>query len=93
MKAEVSLPRFAVVSILVTILLSIVRVWAYRSLHRAPSSTDDEFIAACLGTLIGFLFWPAVIAYLVKGRKGDWNGFGRWFFLLAILWGFIPMAR
>ena len=33
------------------------------------------------------VFFPALIAYFVRGRKGDWKGFSRWFFWLGL---FLP---
>jgi hypothetical protein len=36
--------------------------------------------AEALGYMIGFAFVPFLVAYIARGRKGDWNGFSKWFF-------------
>lgn len=41
--------------------------------------------AAFLGSLVGKMIWPTLIAFAVRGRKRDWSGFSRWFFWLALL--------
>jgi len=36
--------------------------------------------ARALGYMIGFAFVPFLVAYIARGREGDWNGFSKWFF-------------
>lgn len=38
-----------------------------------------------LGLWFGALVWPLLIAFVVRGRKGDWYGFARWYFWLTLL--------
>ena len=42
-------------------------------------------LATLLGAWTGTLIPPAVVAFVVAGRKADWAGFSRWFFWLALL--------
>jgi hypothetical protein len=52
-------------------------IWAF-----GPGGGD---IATFLGAWTGTLIPPAVVAYVVAGRKADWARFSRWFFWLALL--------
>ena len=42
-------------------------------------------IGGAIEWVVGVLFFPALVAYLVRGRKSDWKGFSTWFFWLGIL--------
>lgn len=44
-------------------------------------------IGGGLGRMFGLIFFPFLIAYLVKGRKRDLKGFSRWFFWLCLIVG------
>jgi hypothetical protein len=46
-----------------------------RSLHTAPEG---------IGSFMGIMFWPFVIAFIVRGRKHDWRGFSQWFFWVTL---------
>jgi len=41
-------------------------------------------IAGAIGFVVGMMFFPTLIAYLIRGRKGDLRGFSRWFFWLGL---------
>ena len=62
--------------ILVPILLSL--------LGRAQQIRQGD-IGGAVGQTFGVMFFPFVIAYIIRGRKGDLQGFSRWFFWLGIL--------
>jgi uncharacterized membrane protein YraQ (UPF0718 family) len=52
-------------------------------------------IADFIGSISPVLFFSALIAYLIRGWKGDWRGFSRWFFWLGIFMpamAFLAMA-
>ncbi len=49
--------------------------------------TSGDHIAGGIGKWVGSMFLPALIAYCVRGRTGDWRGFSRWFFWLGL---FLP---
>lgn len=42
-------------------------------------------VPSWLGGWIGSMALPALIAYLMRGRKKNWAGFARWFFWLTII--------
>jgi hypothetical protein len=42
-------------------------------------------IGGAMGRAIGALLIPFLIAYLVRGRKRNWDSFARWYFWLALL--------
>ncbi len=42
-------------------------------------------IGGAFGRTLGILLVPFLIAYLVRGRKGRWDSFARWFFWLGIM--------
>ena|SRR5216684_4395645 len=41
-------------------------------------------IGGSIGYTAGVMLIPSLVAYLMRGRKGDWRGFSRWFFWLDI---------
>ena len=52
-------------------------------------------IAGFIELIAPMMFFPALIAYLIRGWKGDWRGFSRWFFWLGIFFpalAFLTMA-
>jgi hypothetical protein len=79
-QAAAARTRVNIPYLLVGVLLA--GVWALGARHRGDVS---RFVGAWLGSLV----WPALIAYIARGRKGDWRAFSRWFFWLALL---IPPA-
>ena len=72
-KTRVNIPYILIGSLLAAI-------WA---IGAAGSPTSDA--AGFVGAWVGSLFWPALIAWGVKGRVGDWRAFSRLFFWLALV--------
>jgi hypothetical protein len=42
-------------------------------------------IGGALGRSLGVLLIPFVVAYLVRGVKGNWDSFARWYFWLVLV--------
>jgi hypothetical protein len=43
--------------------------------------------AGALGYMTGFAFFPFLVAYIARGRKGDWDSFSKWFFFGILICG------
>ncbi|MGA2606742.1 MAG: hypothetical protein ABSH01_04710 [Terriglobia bacterium] len=39
------------------------------------------------GYMVGFAFFPFLVAYIARGRKGDWDSFSKWFFFGILICG------
>ena len=54
-----------------------------------------ELIADGIVRSFGMMFFPFLIPYILKGRKGDLRGFSKWFFGLCIFAGIagLPYAQ
>lgn len=44
-----------------------------------PSASRGD-AAGAVGNMIAFAFPPFLVAFIARGRKGDWDGLGKWFF-------------
>ena len=42
-------------------------------------------VAGYMGRFTAHILFPAIIAFIARGRKRDWRGFGRWLFWLVLL--------
>ena len=70
------------IAIVFVTILSILVAWAF--------GTPYDIGGAIAKGLVSLLI-PFAIAYLVRGRKKNWDSFARWFFWLALL--FICLAN
>ena len=53
------------------------------------SASGAELLDRWFGTFLFSWSWPAIVAYAVAGRKGQWSRNDRWFFwgsVIAALW-------
>jgi hypothetical protein len=77
-------------------LLGAFALWLLESLPglvRGVTANAPGGISYALGQIVGFAVIPFLVAYIARGRKGDWGSFSKWLFFGLLICGGLTAVR